>query len=141
MRLSTGLLVAALSGLAACGSDEAEAPAAAPSVSAAPAETTPTETISVPWRLAGADGVLLEIRVAGAGCVSFQNLDVEETATKVTIAAQAVKDSSPGTFCSQEVTTEQAPQALEKPLGKRKLVHAPISEGWDGPKTLGADKR
>ena len=140
MRLATGVLFAALAGLAACGSDEAGTPAA-PIASPARAETTATELISVPWRLAGVEGVRLEIRVAGAGCVSFQNLDVTETATKVTIAAQAVKDTSPGTFCSQEVTTEQAPQALDKPLGKRKLVHAPISEEWDGPKTLGADER
>lgn len=124
--------------LAGCGSDDGGA--AAPAVVASPAVSAPTP-ISVPWRLAGVDGVLLEIRVAGAGCVSFQNLDVAETATTVTIKATALKETRPGTFCSQEITTEQAPQALEKPLGKRKLVHAPISPEWDGPKRLEPDRR
>jgi hypothetical protein len=128
-----------LASVAACGgSDEPPAPAAAPAPST-PASEPQTREISVPWRLAGADGTLLEIRVAGGGCVSFQNVDVRETARTVTIKAVAVQDVTPGVVCSAEVTTEQAPTALQRPLGKRKLVHAPVDEAWPGPDSLGPD--
>lgn len=146
-------LLAAMTALGGCGSQDAAPRTPAGDTTGldttgldTPGIDTPggeaaTKLISVPWRLAGVDGVLLEITVAGAGCVSFQNLDVTETAKRVTIAAQAVKDVTPGTFCSQEIVTESAPTALERPLGKRELVHAPLSAEWAGPKTLGPDRR
>lgn len=141
------LVVVATSGCGSGSGSGSDGPAAAPSAPAAsaPAASVPgeavTELISVPWRLAGTDGTLLEIRVSGAGCVSFQNVEVTETAKAVTIAAMSVKDVTPGVFCSAELTTEQVPTSLERPLGKRRLVHAPVSKGWTGPDSLGADVR
>lgn len=135
-----GATLLALWALAGCGSDDVPG-TAEPAAVASPAVASAPTPISVPWRLAGVDGVLLEVRVAGGGCVSFQNLDVAETATTVTIKATALKETRPGTFCSQEITTEQAPQSLDSPLGRRKLVHAPISPEWDGPQKLDPDRR
>jgi hypothetical protein len=132
-------LPAALCLLAGCGSGgSADAPEG--SIGEA-ASLAPTELISVPWRLAAVDGKRLELKVAGAGCVSFQDLTVTESPKKVTIRANAVTEAAEGTFCSQEVTTEDVPRALTKPLGDRALVHAPVSPAWDGPKDLGPDKR
>lgn len=142
MRPLPVLTVPLLTVLVLCGAGggpEAPAPAAAPQAAEAQAVEAQTREISVPWRLAGADGTLLEIRVAGTSCVSFQNVDVAETAKTVTIAAKAVQDLTPGAVCTEEVSEEQAPTALQRALGKRKLVHAPVSPDWPGPPSLGPD--
>lgn len=143
--LPTVPLLTALVLCGACGGSAdpgpAAAQAAAPEAAATQAAEAQTREISVPWRLAGSDGTLLEIRVAGTSCVSFQNVDVTETAKAVTIAAKAVQDLTPGAVCTEEVAEEQAPTALQRALGKRKLVHAPVSPDWPGPDSLGPDER
>jgi hypothetical protein len=157
---SAALTLVALA-VAGCGSDAEPPPAAAdPQPSAAETQAAATEgeseggsggesfdlgnPISVPWRLAGVDGTLLEIRVAAAPCVSFRNVDVTESAAAVTITALAEPDPEtpcPAKISKAQVTEEQAPTALAEPLGDRKLVHAAVADEWTGPASLGKDDR
>lgn len=107
-------------------------PAASPP---GPAALPPTAPASRPagspeyatqWRLDGAEGAELLIRVwgPGGGCTVLDHVAVAETATTVTIGAYDYQGHHGGTAaCSAVLTSVKRAVKLAAPLGNRKLVH------------------
>lgn len=65
--------------------------------------------------------------VAGGGCLIFERLDVQQTATAVRIAPLVRREHSGGRVCPPLLQLQRATVSLSQPLGTRRLIHAPVT--------------
>jgi hypothetical protein len=82
------------------------------------------------WKLIGVlpGGRSLSISyVAGGGCLAFERLDVQQTATSVRIAPLVHREQSAGQVCPPLLQLARTTVPLTQPLGNRRLIHPPVT--------------
>lgn len=95
--------------------------------------------ISTPWGLISAEGTTLRLRVYGGGCITFDHLEVNESADGVLVTAVSIDETPPPDAnmpCTLELMLGEARHVLRAPLASRPLLHAPVSDAWNGPKVV-----
>ena len=95
--------------------------------------------ISTPWGLVSAEGSALRLRVYGGSCITFDHLEVSESADGVLVTAVSVDGTPPpeaNTPCTGELIAHEVAHQLRAPLTSRALLHAPVSDAWNGPKVV-----
>jgi hypothetical protein len=110
--------------------------AVSPTSTTTPTGTTPTggaETtgpLVESWQLLGVqqDGRVIALSyVGGGGCVVFERLEVEQTATFVRISPIVRRETRPGRACPPLLQSVRTTVKLAVPLGSRPLLHAPVT--------------
>jgi hypothetical protein len=88
----------------------------------------------MPWTFVSlaADGRTIKVTYdAGDGdCVQPVALEVDQTATQVTVAAWSKSTARAGQACADPLVQAAGSITLDAPLGDRTLLHAPISKAF-----------
>jgi hypothetical protein len=103
-------------------------PAPTPAVSLSAHDTIGLE--STPWEFVRATGTTLTIRyVAGGGCSAWRGVRVAQAAKSVELWTTVQTDHGQQA-CADYLATGSATIQLTRPLGSRRLLHAPVSKTW-----------
>lgn len=85
---------------------------------------------STPWKPVALDGRTLTIRyVVGGGCQSFKGVRVRSSEKSVEVWTVVSTDKS-AAACTDALALGAARVVLDRPLGDRTLLHAPVSKQW-----------
>lgn len=113
-------------------------------ITESPTPSSQGRFISVPWKLIGVEeDRLLKFVALEGGCVTFDHMEANESKGEKIIVTAIAKDDTPpkgadprAGSCSGALQHEFSSYELDKPLGSRELVHAPISPEWGEPTTV-----
>jgi hypothetical protein len=90
----------------------------------------------MPWRLASIDSTRRTLHVyyvSGDGdCITGVGFRVIESPREVVIDALSQTDRSQGN-CADRLVFDYRTVTLTRPLGIRRLVHAPVAVPWNAP--------
>ena len=103
--------------------------AAASAAAAGCGSSAHTRLVSVHWSLFHAAGRQLTVQSVSGGCERFDHAGVKETDQRVTVAVFNLLTRTPGEACTADAIMARSTITLRRPLGARKLVHAPVTRG------------